>query len=103
MKPYERLYNLKSDEQDRIAWLNGMYVYKAINVILYNSFKSNGSKDEKYPDKPISSQEQTRELTKEEIYAMPDDEREQVLMQAIESAMASTIDGFNRKKETEDK
>lgn len=41
-------------------------------------------------------------MTKEEVYALPDEEREAVLMQAIESAMAGTIDGFNRKKEAED-
>ena len=101
-EPYEKAYILKFEEDDRKSWMNGAYFYEALIVILNNAFKSRGSKTYEYPKEPYSSKNQTREMTREEVYALPDDEREKVLMQAIESAMAGTIDSFNRKKESEE-
>ena len=53
---YEKL-KLEREISNYNAWLNGLYTYKAYNVVMYNSFKEKGAEPEMYYNKPIDFNE----------------------------------------------
>lgn len=57
-KVYENMYKLQQADQDRQAWLNGIYVMYSIASCL--------SKDTKYPEEPLASDSFIDEETKKE-------------------------------------
>lgn len=58
MKPFRIAYQKKLDADNRIAWVQGMYIKAAITSAL------NGKKS-KYPDAPFGTEEEAKEATKE--------------------------------------
>lgn len=55
VEAYRKAYRIRQEEQNRLAWLNGLYIYKALKStpIIVHGFAKNGTKVEPYPDKPI--------------------------------------------------
>lgn len=104
LRPYLKAMDLKNDYDDALAWNIGMYTYIAHGKVLSAAFggKRSRKKDHDYPDKPMSQQITTREMTKEEFDALPKDEKEKVFMQMIDNMMAPAIASFKRKKALED-
>ena len=52
---YRKAYQIRQEEQNRLAWLNGLYIYKALQStpIVVHGFAKSGTKVEPYPNKPI--------------------------------------------------
>ena len=65
IKGYKRCVEQKRDYDNYIAYLNGIYVLKALNASVGNMFSKKGAKPIEYPDKPIDLNP-NRELTEEE-------------------------------------
>ena len=64
---YRKAYEIKQDEVNRVAWLNGLYVYNAVMVALNNGFSNHKSE---YPKLPFGTEEKRQkkhEETPEEI------------------------------------
>ena len=57
--PYRKAFKIRQEEINNIAWINGLYIWKAIqSAPLYvNGFIPKGSKIEPYPNKPIDFSE----------------------------------------------
>lgn len=51
---YRKAYKLQQEQENRIAWLNGLYIWKALQsvAICVNGFVPNGVTIEPYWDKP---------------------------------------------------
>lgn len=68
---YRKAWELKQKADNYNAWLQGLYNYKAVGVVLYNSFKEKGKKAENYFDKPVEFKEEERRTPKQirqEVY-----------------------------------
>ena len=52
---YRKAYRIRQEEINRAAWLQGLYVFRALqaNPLIVYGFAKNGTKPEPYPDKPI--------------------------------------------------
>lgn len=50
---YQKAYRLKREHENENAWLAGLYVFNAVSVAVYNSFRDRGKKAEKYIERPI--------------------------------------------------
>jgi len=52
---YRKAYKLRQEEQNRAAWLNGVYIYKALQSAMINvqGFVPKNAKIEPYPTQPI--------------------------------------------------
>ncbi len=57
-KYYRQAYRIKQENDDYNAWLQGIYIYKALNCALYNNppLMKRGREALQYFDKPITAQ-----------------------------------------------
>lgn len=76
---YREAWEIKRKEKNRWLWLQGLYIYKAFNVVMANAFKKSGSPSESYLKEPIA-------LSKAEI----DERKERDERKAYEQAIAET-------------
>lgn len=55
VEPYRKAYKLRQEEINRNAWLQGLYIFKALQCapITVNGFAPKGFNLEPYPNKPI--------------------------------------------------
>lgn len=44
------------------AWMNGLYIYSAVSVVINNVLSKKGAKKLKYPSKPFDLKEKQEEL-----------------------------------------
>ena len=75
---------MQREISNQTAWINGLYVYKALNIALYNSFKDKGKPSEEYPDKPY---ELNKEKTVEEIEQEKIEKNEDEIKKNLKKAM----------------
>lgn len=52
-KDYREAWELKTQSDDYNAWLNGLYVYKAVSTVMINAFKKSGTPTEHYFEEPL--------------------------------------------------
>lgn len=50
---YRKAWELKLQQEDNNAWLNGLYVYKALNATIGNIFRKSGTPAEHYFEEPL--------------------------------------------------
>ena len=52
---YRKAYRIRQEEINRAAWLQGLYMFRALqaNPLIVYGFAKNGAKPEPYPGKPI--------------------------------------------------
>lgn len=64
---YRKAYKLRQEEKNREAWLNGLYIFKALQSapITVNGFAPKGTQLEPYPSQPIEFYKQDRSEKKE--------------------------------------
>ena len=74
-KYYRQAYRIKQENEDYSAWLQGIYIYKALNCALYNNppFMKRGREALQYFDKPITAQ-QNSEMHNEQEKALKQEE-----------------------------
>lgn len=63
VKYYRKAYEMRQEEQNRAAWLHGMYIYEAIADIspVLHPFAKRGTRARKYPEKPYEFQKPHKE------------------------------------------
>lgn len=60
-KYYRKAHDLKRQERNQELWMQGLYIYDALAVVLGNAFGKKGGKKLKYLEKPIDITEKTEE------------------------------------------
>ena len=52
--PFRKAYQIRQENENRFAWLQGLYVYEAICDVspILHAFAKSGTKAHPYPDKP---------------------------------------------------
>ena len=53
LKYYVKAHELKNEQKNEELWLQGLYIYNAISVVMHNAFSKKGTQPEKYLEKPI--------------------------------------------------
>ena len=58
--PYREAYRIRQEEMNRMAWLQGLYMYKALQStpIIVHGFARRDTKIEPYPAKPLEFRKQ---------------------------------------------
>lgn len=70
-KDYREAWELKQKNDNYLAWLQGLYNYKAFGVILGNASRKKGARADNYFDKPIEFEEEEKRTPKQirqEVY-----------------------------------
>lgn len=63
---YVRANDIRTEQNNEMLWLQGLYVYDAFAVVLSNAFGKKGSQKQKYMEKPIRITPMTEEERKAE-------------------------------------
>ena len=63
---FREAYQLKQEQEDSHAWLQGLYVYEALSVALSNSFRKKGTTAAKYSEQPYLQQKKEKERAAQE-------------------------------------
>ena len=61
LRPYLLAENIKREERNYFAWLQGAYIYDAVSVIVGNAFAKKGSNKKEYLKEPIKITPPTEE------------------------------------------
>ena len=66
--PYREAYRIRQEEMNRMAWLQGLYMYRALQStpIIVHGFARRDVKIEPYPAKPLEFRKQSTERKDEE-------------------------------------
>ena len=51
---FRKAYKIKQDENNRNAWLQGVYIYDAVSTALHNAFRSKNTKPIDYATQPYN-------------------------------------------------
>lgn len=52
---YRKAWELKLQQEDNNAWLQGLYTYKAFATVLSNAFRKKGTPAENYFEEPLGA------------------------------------------------
>lgn len=66
VRAYYKAHKLKQEMQDAQAWLNGVYVLRALDASVGNMFRNKGIQPAEYPKQPMGTQGAERAQIKEE-------------------------------------
>lgn len=88
VKYYRKAYEIRQDEFNRNAWLQGMYVYEAIADIapILHAFAKKGTKARKYSEKPYEfkkPEKKAKRLSKADAEAKAKSDKARSLMMAF--------------------
>lgn len=75
MKPYDRMYQKRKEEENFMAYLQGIYFADALSATVGNMFKKRGAKLIEYPQEP------------HRITPYTEEEKEQMQKQALQNAI----------------
>ena len=92
LRPYLLAENIKREERNYFAWLQGAYIYDAVGCIIGNAFSKKGSKKKEYVKEPI----RITPLTEEEKRIKAERERRKII--AMFSAMEESFKAQNEKE-----
>lgn len=92
---YRKAYKLRQEEQNRLAWLNGLYIYKALQStpIVVHGFAKKGATVDPYPSKPIDFDPPKPKTAQEKLDAEVREKSERMKRQLLDFATA-----FNKKR-----
>jgi hypothetical protein len=49
---YRKAYQIKQEEFNNNAWLQGLYIYDAVSTVVYNALKGKNDPSKRYTEKP---------------------------------------------------
>ena len=61
VRAFYKANQIRKDIADEAAWLNGLYVYNALNAAIGSTFHRPGSAPADYPDQPFSLKKKQEE------------------------------------------
>lgn len=100
VKYYRQAHKLKMEEQNQIAWIQGLYFKAALDSALGTIFKRKGSKSVPYLEKPLeifpkTEEEKEKEAIKERQKAVDYFNKLIKLQQLRKKQKGDEIDGGN--------
>lgn len=95
--PYRKAYQIKQEQQNQFAWLQGMYFYQALCDVspVLHAFAKSGTKVRPYPDKPYEFMNAKR-MTPEE----KNEQKKQNAIDYMEKMTAQFNQSFNKRNMT---
>ncbi len=75
LRPYLLAENIKREERNYFAWLQGAYIYDAVGVVVANTLSKKGTKKKEYCKEPI----RITPLTEEEKAIRAEKERRKII------------------------
>lgn len=98
--PYRKAYMIRQENQNRFAWLQGMYIYEALCDVspVLHAFAKSGTKVRPYPDKPYEF-ESPKKKRKAELNA----EKQENAVAFMHKLANRFNEQFGRKREAEKK
>lgn len=75
LKYYIRAHEMKNEQKNQELWLQGLYIYRALNVVIGNALAKKGTKPETYLEQPI----RITPLTEAEKQANAEKERQKII------------------------
>lgn len=87
VKSYRKAYEIRQDEMNHNAWLNGLYVLQALNVgvpVVVKGFAKHTTETPDYPNKPI------------EFWGKAKESHEEKQMELQKAKMREMVEQFNR-------
>lgn len=96
---YRKAYKIRQEEINRNAWLNGLYIFKALQTapVTVNGFAPKGYKLEAYPNKPFDFKPKKPKTAQEKL-----DEEVKARSERIKQGMMEFIRGRQAKKQEEE-
>ena len=77
---FRKAYLLKQEQQNQMAWLQGLYIYQALNATLSQAFAGKGKQGTPYLEKPIDFHNKTEDVPRE---LTPDEEEKQAKLAEV--------------------
>ena len=92
---YRKAQEIRRDEQNRQAWLQGMYVYEAIADIapILHAFAKKGTKARKYSEKPYEFKQPEKKKAESKLSAVDREAKEK--SEKIRARMIATMNQIN--------
>ena len=90
LRPYLIAENIRREEQNYFAWLQGAYIYDAVAVVVGNALSKRGARKQEYLKEPV----RITPLTEEEKAIRAEKERRRIF--AMFDAMEAS---FNERKQ----
>lgn len=96
VRAFYKADRIRQERKDSEAWLNGLYVLRALEATVGNVFRKEGTQPAEYPERPYSAKETAEEPTSED-----EEERERLMAELylMQFERAGRNWGKNRKKE----
>ena len=96
---YRKAYKLRQDEINRNAWLQGLYIFKALQTapITVNGFAPKGYTPEPYPNKPFDFTQKQEKTAQEKA-----DEEAQVRAERIKAGVMRFMQARDAQKHEEE-
>lgn len=84
--PFREAYRIRQEEQNRMAWLQGMYIYEALCDVspILHAFAKSGTRARPYPAEPYKFETNQKKKTKAEI----EEEQQQNAVNYMNNLMA---------------
>lgn len=60
-RTYAELYRIRQNQENSMLWVQGIYIYKAFETVMANSFRDKGKPPVQYLDKPLDIFPKTQE------------------------------------------
>ncbi len=72
---FRKAYNLKQEEINNNAWLQGMYIYDAVSTALHNALRGKNTKAREYAKRPyeFENREKTEQEKAQEVQVAKDE------------------------------
>ena len=83
-KYYREAHEYKQTQKNQDLWLQGMYIYEAVSVVVGNALRKKGSTPQKYTEKPycITKLEKQHEKEQQEIKEKKNREKPKAIFSA---------------------
>lgn len=77
---YRKAHELRNEQINQQLWLQGLYIFNAVEVAVYNAFRKEGTRPKKYIDKPLDIGPKTEAQKEKEA----EEERQKIVDQLNE-------------------
>lgn len=88
VRAFYKADKIRQERQDSEAWLQGLYILKALDATVGNLFRKQGTEPAEYPDRPFST-EQSEEIT---------EDQEAILAEAYMNNLVRVGKGWGKKE-----
>lgn len=96
VRAFYKADKLRKERMDEEAWLNGLYMLRALDATVGNAFRQRGQQQVTYPDEPLSL---TEKREKDEARKARNEEQKATLALAWMSSFVQAGKNWGKNKE----